>query len=403
MTDKVLLVEDDAALRRSISQALSYEGITVIEASAVIVAKDYVAVDFGGVILTDIRMDGRDGFDLLAHVQTVDAELPVIMLTGHGDIPMAVRAMQNGAHDFLEKPCHPEVILKSVKQALKQRQLIIENRKLTADLSEQDVVARRFPGKSPIIQTFRHDLRKVSKLPVNVHLWGEHGVGKSMSASCIAHLAHHGVTPPDQNLSACTKDNFAQFPGESLVIFRNVDAASQEQQDMLVSFINASPETRIVSTSNRHLDEALGEGLNKSLYFLIGVVQLEVPPLRSRPQDVLPTFRGLLSEQANILQLAQPKLSPDTLRDIFRHNWPGNIAELRQFATKVALGLKVTAPPSGTLSLSERLQAYEKSMLVDAMRRHKGRSSDIADDLKIPLKTLYDKLKRFELKGSQFR
>lgn len=403
MLNKVVLVEDDTALRRSIAQALSYEGLTVIEASAVIVAKDHITSDFDGVVLSDVRMEGRDGFDLLAHVQSIDKDLPVILLTGQGDVPMAVKAMQAGAFDFLEKPCHPETILRVLHRALKQRGLVVENRKLVRKTAENDVVATRFPGTSPIITAFRDELRKMARLPINIHLWGEHGVGKTLSAECIANLDNDTSPAHDLSLATATKDSFEQLDTGRINIFRNVEASSPDQQDMLVSFINAHPETRIVTTSSRPLDVALDEGLSKPLYFLISVAQLEVPPLRSRPQDVLPTFHRLLRRQAEFLRLSIPSLTKETLNYIADYTWPGNVAELRQYATKVLLDLDGDTSTGQTQGLLERLQAYEKTILVDAMQRSKGQVNEVSKELKVPLKTLYDKLKRYEIKGRQFR
>ena len=130
MTDTVLVVEDDALVREAIGQTLELEGYTPILAGSFIVAKDHIKRDFHGVVLSDIRMPGRDGLYLLDYVQTMDKDLPVILLTGEGDIPMAVAAITKGAFDFLEKPCANYVLIEAIIKAVRARNLVLENRRL---------------------------------------------------------------------------------------------------------------------------------------------------------------------------------------------------------------------------------------------------------------------------------
>ena len=125
MTGPVLVVEDDAAVREALGQTLELAGFQPRLASAFIVAKDHIEPDFDGVVLSDIRMPGRDGMHLLDYAQSVDADLPVILLTGEGDIPMAVSAMSRGAFDFLEKPCGNEVLIGAVTRAMRARRLVV--------------------------------------------------------------------------------------------------------------------------------------------------------------------------------------------------------------------------------------------------------------------------------------
>ena len=146
VANTVLLVEDDKSLRRSIAQVFELEELDVMEAGTVIEAEDHISTSFDGVVLSDIRLPGKDGFDLLAHARKTDADLPVILLTGAGDIPMAVRAMSQGASEFLEKPCHPDELVKKIRHWLKARSLVLENRRLERLLLERDEARRLFPG-----------------------------------------------------------------------------------------------------------------------------------------------------------------------------------------------------------------------------------------------------------------
>lgn len=140
-TDRlVFLVEDDAAVRKSLAQTLELEDMTVIQAGSVVATKPQITADFPGVILSDIRMPGKDGFDLLEWVRGFDTDLPVVLLTGEGDVPMAVRAIGAGAYDFLQKPCPPERLLETIHRALSHRHLILKTRALERQLQRTDAL-----------------------------------------------------------------------------------------------------------------------------------------------------------------------------------------------------------------------------------------------------------------------
>lgn len=406
MTDTVLLVEDDSVLRRSIAKTLAYENFEVIEAGAFIAARDHIANDFAGVILTDIRMEGKDGFDLLNFALSIDADLPVIMLTGEGDVPMAVHAIRSGAFDFLEKPCHPDDLLRVLRQAVAKRSLVMRNRELEARMTSNDPAAISFPGTSTAIMMFRGQLRKMAELPVNVHISGEQGTGRVLAATCICQLAGHTDNHLNRNLSDCDEEFFNDLAKSDLppfAVVKNVELASNRQQELLAAFMKASPATRIITTSSVGLEELLGNQLNKELYFLISVAHIEVPALRSRPEDALPVFHQMLHQQADLLQVPVPALPPKKLATITDRVWEGNLSELRQYAQQVLLGLDDERHATASQSLNDRIHAYERTVLIDTLKRHKGHTAEAARELQIPVKTLYDRLGRHGLKSSAFR
>ncbi|MGB3316377.1 MAG: sigma-54-dependent Fis family transcriptional regulator, partial [Albidovulum sp.] len=158
MTERVLLVDDDRAVREALGQTLELAGLRPVLASSFIEAKDHIARDFAGVVVSDIRMPGRDGFHLLDHARKTDPDLPVILLTGEGDVPMAVRAMAEGAHSFLEKPCAPADFLSVVEKALKARALVLENRRLRLQIEAGDAASRMLFGQSPQADALRREV-----------------------------------------------------------------------------------------------------------------------------------------------------------------------------------------------------------------------------------------------------
>ncbi len=138
MSCRVLFVDDDSDVREAIGQSLELAGYDVTLCRAFIEATDHIGPGFAGVVVTDVRMPGKDGFALLERCLKIDRDLPVIVLTGEGDIPMAVQAMNAGAYDFLEKPCPPKQLLAAIARGWEKRTLVLENRRLKA---ERDAVA----------------------------------------------------------------------------------------------------------------------------------------------------------------------------------------------------------------------------------------------------------------------
>ncbi len=403
---KVLLVEDDASLRKSLVQILSLQGVSVIEAGSYIVAKDVILADFDGVVLSDIRMEGKDGFDVLEFCQKTDPDLPVIFMTGHAEIPLAVRALKAGAFDFLEKPCHPDILLNAIRLATERRDLTLKNRQLEERVQKFDPAARDFPGQSSTITRFRGDLRKLAALPVNIHVWGEEGVGKRRAVDSIIDLrssASNTKTVDLRHLSTEEVAAIAQMDQLTHLTMQNVHDGALEVQRDLLGLLDKHPKLQIITTAKVPLAELTQNVLPNGLYHRHNFAEISVPPLRNRPEDILEIFRVLLHEQSEALNIAIPALSDDILATTSASPWPRNISELRQWAQRVLLNLHTHDLGVLDLSLNRRIEAFEKSVLSDALVRHKGVTAKVADELSLPLKTLYDRLARHKMKSSSYR
>ena len=185
MLNAVIVVDDEASIRTAVEQWLSLSGFEVQLFSRAEECLAQLPKDFPGVILSDVRMPGLSGLELLAEVQRRDADLPVILLTGHGDVPMAVEAMRDGAYDFLEKPFSPDALLNSLRRALDKRGLILENRRLHQQADHRAQLESTLLGVSRGLQTLRRQVLDLASLPVNVLIRGETGSGKEMVARCL--------------------------------------------------------------------------------------------------------------------------------------------------------------------------------------------------------------------------
>ncbi len=209
--DRVLLVDDDSSVREALGQTLELADLRPTLAGSYIEAKDHLTRDFAGVVISDIRMPGKDGFALLHYAQSVDAELPVILLTGEGDVPMAVRGISEGAFDFLEKPCAPNDLVAVVEKALKTRALVLENRRLKRQVEQGDAAARLLRGVSALSKRMREEARAVARSAADVLVTGEPGVGTAKMAE-VVHLLSAGSMAPflKYPASAMTEDSLAQ-------------------------------------------------------------------------------------------------------------------------------------------------------------------------------------------------
>lgn len=185
MSVRVLVVDDDAAVRDAVVQTLELADLEPLAASSFVAAKDHITPEFDGVILSDMRMPGRDGFHLLQYALAQDTDLPVILLTGQGDIPMAVDAMARGAFGFLEKPCAPADLLATVERGLKTRALVLENRRLRALVQSGDAAERMLFGQSELAHSLRARVRQLAAVETQVLVQGAPGTGVSKVAEVI--------------------------------------------------------------------------------------------------------------------------------------------------------------------------------------------------------------------------
>ncbi len=403
MSDRILLIEDDDAMRASLTQTLELEDITVLQANGLAQARRAIRANFAGVVLSDIRMPLNDGFDVLARVQEVDADLPVVFLTGEADVPMAVRALRDGAYDFLEKPCATEDLLKSLRRALRHRQLVLQTRTLERRLESSDVAAVHFPGDTPHSKRLRTELRRVADLSVNVHLHGAPGVGKRLSAHTVQVLSNAGSA---QSVNCEDADAFDQIErleptAGGLLILKNVEAMPEDGQAHWQALSNDLNDMRVISTARHELARLPGvvaESLSR-----FGPVEVYVPSLVQRAGDLPIIFEALLRQAARDMNTDMPAASPAVLDAIQNADWSGNLPALRAFARQCVVGKPATETGAEAPGLVEQIEAFERQLLLEALRRNDGKASQTAKELKLARKTLYDRMARYDIKPKDLR
>ena len=402
---RVLLVEDDAPVREALAQSLMLAECDPVPAASFVVAKDHITRGFEGVIVSDMRMPGRDGFHLLNYAQDVDVDLPVILLTGEGDIPMAVRAMGEGAFGFLEKPCAPSDLMVVVERALKTRALVLENRALKIQLEAGDPAARLIFGVSDKAEALREQVRAVARTGSDALLSGAPGTGIYKVAEVI-HLCSKSARAPFVKRSGAGLDPVAldaaldDAKGGTLFI-DEISATPAQSQFQLLDRLEQAVNVRVIGGGATR--DTLQTALNPDLFYRLDVARAHIPTLAERPEDIPVLFAQYVAQAAEQSGTIAPEVGSDQIADLIAQDWPGNARSLMSAATRFVLGGDTQVHASLQLGLSEQLAQVERALLVSALGQHKGQASATAKALKLPRKTFYDKLARYDLKPENYR
>ncbi|MCA0044592.1 sigma-54-dependent transcriptional regulator [Celeribacter litoreus] len=405
--ERVLLVDDDASVREALGQTLELADLAPTLAGSYIEAKDHISRTFPGVVVTDIRMPGKDGFALLEFAQSVDPELPVILLTGEGDVPMAVRGISSGAFDFLEKPCAPSDLIAVVEKALKTRALVLENRRLKRQVEQGDAAARLLRGTSEISRKMREAARTVARSGSDVLVTGEPGVGTAKMAE-VVHLLSAGSMAPffKFSASALTPESLAQAferaQGGSVFI-DEIAQLSSPAQFALLELLEGHDRPRLIAGTYADLGQEAAEGhFSPDLFYRLEAAVIRIPPLRERREDIPVLFRHYVDIACEQSDLPVPEITPDVIARLISQDWPGNARSLMNAAMRFAMGL-TEGESQEELGLAEQLAQVERSLLIAALQRHSGNATEAAKGLKLPRKTFYDKLTRHGVKAELYR
>lgn len=405
--DRVLLVDDDASVREALGQTLELADLTATLAGSYIEAKDHISRDFPGVVVSDIRMPGKDGFALLAYAQSVDAELPVILLTGEGDVPMAVRGISEGAFDFLEKPCAPKDLIAVVEKALKTRALVLENRRLKRQVEQGDAAARLLRGASDLSKRMREEARAVARSAADVLVTGEPGVGTAKMAEVVHLLSAGSMAPfvkyPASAMTAETLSQaFATAKGGS-VFLDEIAGLSSPAQFALLEELEPHDRPRLIAGTYADLGAAAREGrFSPDLFYRLEAAVIRIPPLRERREDIPVLFRHYVNIACEQSDLPVPEITSEVISNLLAQDWPGNARSLMNAAMRFAMGL-TEGEAQEEMGLAEQLAQVERSLLIAALQRHHGNATEAAKGLKLPRKTFYDKLARHGVKAELYR
>ncbi|NRF72114.1 sigma-54-dependent Fis family transcriptional regulator [Aquincola sp. S2] len=430
----VLLIEDEASVRLATVQSLKLAQLPVNAVETMEEALDQLTPEFDGVVVSDVRLPGRSGLELLAEAQRIDRELPVILVTGHGDVAMAVQAMRDGAYDFVEKPFRPDHLVAVVKRALDKRRLVLENRRLQDRVRSGEEV-HLLLGEGVAMQRLRQFVATIGPSGADVLINGETGTGKEV----LARALHAGSSGPFVaiNCAALPETMFEsemfgheagaftgaqkrrigkfEYARGGTVFLDELESMPLALQAKLLRVLqercverlggNASVpiDCRVVCASKADLAEMSAQGrFRADLYYRIATVNVDLPPLRSHAEDIPLLLAHFVQQACRRYQRPVPDWTAQQMDEWRARAWPGNVRELKAFAERLVLGVAGAdaAPADGSaLPLPKRLELIEKRLLREALAAADGQVALAAERLGIPKKTLYDKLKRFEIEG----
>ncbi|KEO56562.1 sigma-54-dependent transcriptional regulator [Thioclava pacifica] len=439
-TLKVAIVDDEEDMRQSVSQWLALSGFDTETFASAEEALKEIGPDWPGVVISDIRMPGMDGMAFLKRLMGIDSGLPVIMITGHGDVPMAVEAMRLGAMDFMEKPFSPDRMTELAKRATQMRRTTLDNRALRRDLAEGEKVMGKLIGTSEPMERLREDILDLSQADGHVLIDGETGTGKTL----VAHALH--ATGPRAgkkfvvvSCAALTEEALSaklfgpveegglplveEARGGTLCL-EDVEALSQALQARLLQFINdqgAPAETRIVAICNTHGEgKTVEDALRPDLYYRLAALKITLPPLRARGEDILTLFNRMSEQFADEYGCDVPEVTAQEAAQLLQAPWPGNVRQLINVAERAVLQSRrgsgsiasllmaddEEAGPAAITTegkpLKEYVESFEKMLIDNTMRRHKGSISAVMEELCLPRRTLNEKMAKYGLARADY-
>ncbi|TIL75211.1 MAG: sigma-54-dependent Fis family transcriptional regulator [Mesorhizobium sp.] len=441
----VILVDDDSDLLKATAQTLELAGFSVSAFSVAVEALARLDTGFAGVVVSDIRMPEIDGLQLFNRILRLDPDIPVILVTGHGDIAVAVKAIKDGAYDFITKPFAADRLVQSVRRAAEKRRLVMENRALREAAGEaQDGLP--LIGQTPAMERLRRTLRQIADTDVDVLVTGETGSGKEVVASLLHRWSRRakgnfvalncGTLPETVIESELFGHEAGAFTGAQKKRIGRIEHASggtlfldeiesmpvstQVQMLRVLEMREVTPlgtnemrpvDLRVVAAAKVDLGDPRQRGaFREDLYYRLNVVTISIPPLRERRDDVALLFFYFAERAAARFRRPLPAVPAAVHHHLSDHDWPGNVRELAHFAERFVLGLEedagvaspAPAPPDAAMKLPERLERYEADIIRETLGRNGGDVRRTIEALGIPRKTFYDKLQRHGIVRSDF-
>lgn len=451
----ILVVEDERNMQLVIRMALEDAGFRVLTADSAEQALEKLSLPEVSVVLTDLKLPGMRGEELVTHCRKERPEVPVIVLTAFGSIRSAIECIQSGATDYLTKPFEADELLLAIQSALRLHDLMRENQRLQAVVSDAQP-RRRLIGDSPAMRRLQEEIERVAPYRSNVLITGESGTGKEAVARCIHERGPRSEQPwVALNCSAIPRDlmeselfgyvrgaftganlnrlgRLEQANGGTLFLdeIGDLDIALQGKLLRVLQEREFSPvgsdsvrhvDVRIVAATHRDLPQCVRDGsFREDLYYRLDVYTIQVPPLRERLEDVPALASAFLADLRTEIDKPVQGFTTDALSMLSRYSWPGNVRELRNAVERALLscrgewidrkdlpnrlneGTIMTADPESTGPGAEDLETWleerERSAILAALDACHGVQAQAARRLGITERSLWHRLKKLDIK-----
>lgn len=445
----VFVIDDEEHIRSAIEQTFELRNFEVQSFSQAQPLLNQLSDTWPGVVISDINMPKMDGHQLMAEVKNIDADIPTILLTGFGDISMAVNAMRNGAYDFIEKPFNNDDLVDTVKRALDKRALVLENRQLKIEIETHCSPGPRILGNSPNIVQMRNMLNQVMDAPADILIDGETGTGKEL----VARYLHDHSIRRDSNFVALNCGAIPENIIESELFGAEKGAYTGADKKRIGKFeyadggtlfldeIESTPmalqvkllrvleerkvvrlganegialDVRVIAATKVDLLELCEQGLfRQDLYYRLNLVKVDIPPLRERIEDVPLLFLHFARIASARYKKELIPLSQAHKTQLLSYSWPGNVRELRNLAERYILLGEAAAfnlnqntcsnSMHSDMGLTQRVEFFEKFLIEEALASNQGCIKDTMEALNLARKTLYDKMKKYELERTSYQ
>jgi two-component system nitrogen regulation response regulator NtrX len=445
---KVLIIDDEEAIRSSLQMIFEYEGYECILAANGPAALKIAEKESPDLVFLDIKMPQMDGMEVLKKLKGGDGSPPVVILSGHGNIKTAVEATKLGAFDFIEKPPESDRILLVARNALSQKKLSDENRRLKLSFDER----YRMVGKSSAIEKVWDSIKRAAPTNATVLITGESGVGKELVARAIhrnslrkdeAFVQVNCAAIPEDlieselfghekgSFTGATEKQIGKFElaHKGTIFLDEVGDMSLRTQAKVLRVLQEGEverigsqrtinvDVRVIAATNKNLEEAIEKGdFREDLYFRLSVIPIRVAPLRERPEDVEPLVQHFVTQFSAENNFKRKSFSPAALDALRRHAWRGNARELKNTIERLLimveeeeigpehLGEVLRRPgeggggapsPEAAASLKDFKESAERAFLVQKLRECKWNISATATAIGTPRSNLYKKLEQY--------
>lgn len=442
LSRRVLLIEDDEAFRETVQRSLELSGLAVLPFDCAESAIACLGAETVSVVLTDLRLPGIDGLAVLEQVRAGDPDLPVVLMTGHGDIPTAIQAIRSGAYEFVEKPFTRDRLLTVVTRAADRYALVLENRRLKRQLAAASGISEILRGDSAAMSELRDLVLRIAPTPADVLVHGETGTGKELVARCLHDFSRRMGNFVAVNCAAIPESLFeSELFGHEMGAFtgaanKRIGKIEHAQDGTLfLDEIEAMPlalqakvlrvlqereverlgmnqpipvNFRVVAATKVDLEGLSAKGLFRAdLFYRLNVVALRVAPLRDRLGDVISLLDFFVHQASMRYEMPAPPVTAEQHEVLLSSHWPGNVRELRSCAERLVLGLPIFVggrdATATARSFDESMAMIERSLLEAALRRHGGSVSKAARELRLNLATAYRKLKALKMDPMSYK
>ena len=436
MKQSVIFVDDEEELRHAVGQTLELADIPTQIHNRAEDALGKISRGFEGILVTDIRMPHRDGLWLMREVLEIDPEFPIILVTGHGDIDLAVQSMREGAYDFVEKPFAPARLVSTIRHALEKRRLTLENRSLKREYGGRDKLEARLVGRSDAMVSLRKSIRAIAATDADILITGPTGAGKDVTAHALHDLSERGRFPfVHINCAALPVDlveaelfgheagafagamraRFGKFEHarQGTVFLDEIDSLPVSVQAKLLHAIQdrkitrlgsndpVTLDIRVIAAVKTDLEAAVAAGTFRAdLLYRLNVVTVKVPPLCDRRDDIASLFLNLAAQAAARYSKPMPDVPAAILSQLATRDFPGNVRELRNAADRFVLGLDPVAErgqPPLQASLADQMARHERSLILATLTANDGRLKPTYETLGLSRKSLYERMQKYGL------